>query len=388
LKTLHKWRLRYCTVMKRLGLGCMIAVGFILPGHLACAQTSLDVLEQDLNQAKQEHLTASSQNFKNLISQLSTASGSSDAALALYQQAGGLMPDPSSVTTTHDSETPSEKRTRLQQDQDNSSLVANLVQTHCGLMYFAVLFISDPNQAGLHDNWIAWLKTKAQLYPQLKGTGELKAIVEPSSGDSPPPKWEKKKNGESKHIGDWKTIPIGDSIISKYVGFRGQDDKEQSHWAVKDIPKFYRSDVLDPQRTTPTADTLAAWDAYIAMKNADQPDSDQWNQVEYPSLAFERASDDYKITPTMDKLEVLVKIVKSYPVHPQLDDMIARVHTMLHDYRAKKAGGWAPSTVPVSTVSAAPGGPAVTVTKTTLGDTTVITTTTNTPPATPSAPKN
>jgi hypothetical protein len=60
-----------------------------------------------------------------------------------------------------------------------------------------------------------------------------------------------------------------DSVISKFLGFNVWADKEQGGWSVQDLPKLYRANVLDPLRATPTADTLAAWDAYIAMANAD-----------------------------------------------------------------------------------------------------------------------
>jgi hypothetical protein len=178
---------------------------------------------------------------------------------------------------------------------------------------------------------------------------------------------------------------MGESLIGRYLGFNGWEGKEQADWAVSDLPKFYRTDVLEPLRKTPTADTLAAWDVYIAMKNADQIEPAQWTQIDYPTLEFDRGTDDYAMKPGMDKLETLIAIVKSVPTHPQLDAMIARLHTLMDDYRNHQTSGAQNSSV-ATTGDSAPSTPGVTVQTTTEGDMTVITTHTNAPPADPAPP--
>jgi hypothetical protein len=314
------------------------------------AETSLDVLEKDLDQVKQDHETASSQLIKNITSQLAAASASPDAALALYQQAGGLLPAPASAPPRNADETPDQEQARLAQDQQNKSRLALDLQAHCELMEYAVLFAANPTQTGLHNDWTSWLKAIGPVYPQLQSTSTLKSTKDNSpanatnsadstdngqNGGNRKRRWQQPQQNQDQlePLGDWKTISMSQSIIGLYLGFHGWEGKEQGDWAISDIPKFYRTDILDPLRKTPTADTLAAWDVYIAMKNADQIEPSQWTQVDYPTLEFERAIDDYTLRPGMDKLQTLIGIIKSVPTHPQLDDMIARFQTLLNDYR-------------------------------------------------------
>jgi hypothetical protein len=180
---------------------------------------------------------------------------------------------------------------------------------------------------------------------------------------------------------------MSESSIGRYLGFHGWEGKEQGEWAVSEIPKFYRTDILEPLRKTPTADTLAAWDVYIAMKNADQIEASQWTQVDYPILEFDRGTDDYLVKPSMDKLESLIGIIKAVPTHPQLDAMIARLHTLLEDYRNHRASSGQTSSVAATDDStSSPSTPGVSVQTTNEGDMTIITTHTNAPPSAPSPP--
>jgi len=324
----------------------------------ASAQNSLDVLEQDLNQVKQEHQEATSKTVVDLLDQLDAAYQSSTAAVSLYQTAGGTMPEPTPVTTRNAYETPDEKSVRLEQDQTNISNLAYALQMHCGLMRYALLFITQPNQKGLKDDWIAWLKTAAQIYPNLKQKQEQKQDqdeegknVVPHGGENGKGGWRAVRQAAAHEAEgpDYQNIAVRDSIISTYFGFHGWGDKEQGSWTVRDIPNLYRKNILDPLRVSPSAQTLAAWDAYIAMKNVDQPDNDKWNEVDYPTLEFDRGCDDFAIARSTEKLATLVALIKANPTHPQLDDWIARVHKMMQDYRAQKAGGAvAPSTIPSS----------------------------------------
>jgi hypothetical protein len=182
-----------------------------------------------------------------------------------------------------------------------------------------------------------------------------------------------------------------DSAISKFLNFRSWADKDQGGWAVRDVPALYRTFVLDPLRAKPSQETLAAWDIYIAMKNADQPDDDKWNSIDYPPLAFDRACDDYAITPNMDKLNAAVEILRSNPTHPKLEDMVAHAHQLVDDYRKSHGAAGTPS-VPTAGVGGPPGAtPSSNETVTTEGDMTVVTLkhdspATNTPPANPTPP--
>ena len=178
---------------------------------------------------------------------------------------------------------------------------------------------------------------------------------------------------------------LHDSVISKYLGFNLWGDKEQGGWAVRDLPKLYRAKVLDPLRTPPTAATLAAWDAYIAMLNVDEPDNDRWNDVVYPPLQFDRACDDYAIAPSTEKLEGLVNLIKASPTNPNADDWIKRAHQMMEDYRASH-GGTPATTQSPATASSTLDNPNVTVTTVQQGDATIVTTHTNSAPTTPAPP--
>lgn len=187
---------------------------------------------------------------------------------------------------------------------------------------------------------------------------------------------------------DLKTKALRDTIITKYLAFTAWGDKEQGAWAVKDIPRLYRANVLDPSRTAPTTTTLANWDVYIAMANADEKDNDKWNQQVYPPLQFDRATDDYALAPSTEKLEGLVNLIKASPTNSHADDWIARVRQLMDTYQASHGGAQAAMQTPalVTPVPAPTADPNVTVTQQQQGDATIITTHTNAAP-TPVPPK-
>jgi len=103
--------------MRRFGLCCGAFGAFFLSIVSALAQNSLDILEQDLNQVKQEHQESSSRNMADMLAKLSSAVQSPEAAVNLYQTAGGQMPQPTPVVTQNVYETPDEKNARLDLDQ-------------------------------------------------------------------------------------------------------------------------------------------------------------------------------------------------------------------------------------------------------------------------------
>lgn len=371
--------------MRRYGVAWIALGAFLFQGGFAKAQNSLQALEQELNDAKQQHQEASAQELSNFFGQIDPAMASPDAAVALYQQAGGVLPDPSPVVTQHESESASERATRLGLDQSNLSRLGAVLQLHCGLMHYAALFVVKPDQKGLQEDWMAWLRKAAQIYPQL-------GMVEASSDQPPDMSKKKKDKAEGGPVGptpkpfnptSLKAKAMRDSIISKFLGFKEWADKDQGGWAVQDLPKFYRATILEPLRVTPTPATLAAWDAYIGMANADEKDNDKWNQVVYPPLQFDRACDDYTVSPSTEKLEGLVKLIKANPTYPGVEDWISRVHQLIDDYTARRTGkpvaAQTPSATPASApVSAAPAATSnVVVTTEQQGDMTIITTHTN-----------
>jgi hypothetical protein len=373
--------------IRRIGI---IWVVLFFQDVLLRAESSLDVLDDELKQAKQHHEDATSSQFVYFMGELDKAIQSPDAAIDLYQQAGGDMPDPAKVVTSYASETPDEKAQRGAQDDAARSSLAYVVQMHCGLMHFGALFVENPDQKGLHEAWISWLKSAAQTYPQVGHTPDDTRLPPPQDDlvtkddrDKPVHKPRKRPPAPDK-ARDFKDRSLKESIITTFLGFNGWGDKDQGQWRVRDVPKLYRAEVLDPLRDALSPATLTAWDTYIAMRSSDQPDRDKWDQVDYPGLQFERSCDDYTMKPSTEKLATLVALIKAYPTYPNLDDWITRVHQMVDDYRAKKNGGTPP---PAKTTTVIPGGPTVTVTTTTAGDATIITTTTNAPPPTPTPPK-
>jgi hypothetical protein len=363
--------------MRRYVQSWVIAGALLLQAGFAEAQSSLEALQQELNEAKQQHQDVTSQVLTNFFGQLDPAMGSPDAAVALYQQAGGTLPDASPVVTQNEEETATEKEARLAFDQANVTRLGTALQLQCGMMHYAALFVLKPNQAGLQDQWVTWLKSAAQTYPQLSV---------PASTDSPPPDHPKKKRDDQAPQAKKRPPPFNpsdvmgqamhDTAISKFLGFNAWADKEQGGWAVKDLPKLYRTNVLEPLRTTPTAATLEAWDVYIAMANADEKDNDHWNQVVYPPLQFDRACDDYAVSPSTEKLEILVNLIKANPTYPKVDDWISRVGQLMTDYRARHGGSAVSTQTPATSPTAPANNPNVTVTQ--QGDMTIITTNTNT----------
>jgi hypothetical protein len=418
--------------MRRSVWGWIAWGAFLFQGGFAVAQNSLETLEQELQEAKQQHDEVSSKALANFFSQVDAAMASPDAAVALYVQARSAQLDfippvtdqnndsalanlllscgipLTPVITEHENETTTEKEARLAIDQANLARLGATLQLHCGLMHFAVLFVTKPDQKGLQDDWVAWLKTAAALYPQLS--------VPVDTSNQPPPQHKKKRAREDGSAesppGPPKPPPpfnpseikgksMRDSIIGKFLGFKSwdvkdlsvraasgssPDSKEPGEWSVKDMPKFYRTNVLDPLRASPTAATLAAWDVYISMANADETDNDRWNQVVYPALQFERACDDYTIAPGTEKLEGLMNLIKANPTYPQVDDWIVRVKKMLDDYSASHGGKVTATQNPATTPPAPTDNPNVIVTTSTQGDMTIVTTHTNSAPVTNAPP--
>jgi len=74
--------------MRRLGFIGVFILGFFFQDFPARAESSLDALEQELNQVKQEHQDSNSQVFIGFIDELDKAVQSADDALLLYQDAG------------------------------------------------------------------------------------------------------------------------------------------------------------------------------------------------------------------------------------------------------------------------------------------------------------
>jgi hypothetical protein len=357
--------------MRRLGLIYIAASGFFLSGVSTWAQSqaaALDEMEQDLDLLKQEHLEASSLLYAGLITQLDSAIHSPGAALDLYQKAGGPMPDSMPIVTEHEHETPTEKDERQGEQNVVRAGLAYVAQAHCGLMRYGLAFILKPDQPGLHDEWLAWLKNTAQIYPQL-GQSTKQEL----------PESRMRVVGQgSRLMGDLARTSVRDSAIARYLSIYSFGDKEQGNWRVKDVPRLYHDQVLEPLRAAHDPGVLIAWDIFIAMRHADSGDDQKW-PLELVSLTFQRDTDDFKMAPDTDKLSTLVALVKAHPDHPQADDMITQVRQMLEDYRALK-GGAAAAPPPVPT------GPTVTVTTTAAGQGQIITTTTNAAPVAPAAP--
>lgn len=357
-------QLRYYAAMRRMGWALAGLAAFFCQNGLVQAQDTVDALEKDLQQIKQERQEATTQTLTNFFNQLTAASQSPDAALALYINSGGPVPPPSQIQTSYAHETPHEKEAREAQDAARLINLAYVAQLHCGLMRFAGTFVMTPDQKGLHQEFAAWLKSTPQIFAQIKDDG-------------------------LPQVRELRRKAMAASPISSALGFTAWGDKEQGTWNVSGIPGLYRAEVLEPLRVTPNTDTLAAWDVYISLKAATQPDQTKWAQVEYPALMFERGCDDYAISPTMDKLQALVAIIKASPTHPKVDDMIAKVHTLAQDYRTRHPGATTPQTTVAA--NAPPPDPNVKVTTVTEGDMTIITTQTNAtaatpPPAPPPAP--
>ena len=383
--------------MRRHRLGALSLIALIFAAGVARAQNSIDILEEELKTAKQQQEDMTTQNMTNFFSQVDAAMGSPDAAVNLYQQAGGVMPDPSPVITEHESETNSERETRLALDQSNLTKLGLLLQLHCGLMHFAATFVVNPKQAGLQDQWVNWLQHAAPIYTQM---APLPDGVIGGAQNEPVHRKKRDRDGEGANaapepprpppptlnLTELKAKSVQDSIISKYLSFKSWGSAEQGGWAVGSIPSLYQSNVLTPLRTPPTAATLAAWDVYIAMLNADETDNNRWNTTINPPLQFERACDDYAIAPSTEKLEGLINIYKANATFPGASDWHDRIEKMLADYRAQH--GEKPAADPNAPATGTPApakDPNVTVSTEQQGDMTIIITHTNST-ATPAPP--
>jgi hypothetical protein len=375
---------------------CAIAGLLVIPGSHAAAQSTIDVLYQELNTVKQQQADMSSQSTTNFFSQVDAGMESNDAAVQLYQAANGPMPDPSPIVTTHEDESASEKAARLALDQSNVTKLGLVLQLQLGLMHYGGLFILDPKRQGLQEAWAAWLQKAAQVYTQIGdltpgvpgagavpgavhhhhhanaegGEGEAGGGGAPAAPAAPPARL---------NLAELKSQAISNSIIVKYLSFQAFGSSDQGQWSVSGIPGLYKTAVLDPSRTSPTAETLTKWDIYIAMLNADQKDQDTWNQTIYPPLAFNRALDDYAIEPNTEKLEGLIKLVSAYPTYPGAKDWLAQIKTMIDAYKSQHAP--APADTPAAAAPAT--NSAVSVTQVQQGDAMIITTHTNSAPVNP-----
>jgi len=377
--------------MRRFALGPIMATMVLFHGGIACAQDSLKALQDELKDARDAHNQITAQALANFFGQIDPAMASPDAAVTLYQQAGGSPPDPSPVITQNENETATEKANRLALDQANLARQAAILQLQCGMLHYGAIFVTKPDQQGLKDSWVAWLKTAAQAYPQAVNVPAAPAPPPPRDGGDSETHHHKKDGGAPKtaapfNPSDLKGKALKDTLFTKYLAFNAWGDKEQGGWAVKDLPKLYRTNVLEPLRATPNEATIAAWDVYIAMANADETDDDKWAHEDYPPLQFDRACDDYSSAPSTEKLEGLVNLIKANPTNPHADDWITRVSALMDDYKAKHGGAPAPS-APATATTTTPTNSNVTVTTVQQGDATIITTHSNTAPVSPTPPQ-
>jgi hypothetical protein len=316
--------LPYSSGMKRI---VVIAVaGVLFAVGRAEAQTSLDVIQDDLKAAREAHDTANTQMMHTFLSTLEAASQSAGTALDLYSKAGGNLPDAAPVRSHYEYETPSEKEQRQEIDAQNFESVAIVIQVHCGLMRNAALLALTPKAPGVQEQWMDWLKTTADIYPQLSGRRAL------------------------------KDVSMRDSVVSRYLGFHSWGNSEMGGWSVSQLPQIYHDQVLEPLRHPPGPGTMDAWDTYIAMRQADEPDKEKWSQQEEPELDFDRDSDDFTIQPSIDKLAALDAIIKANPNDDHLDEWITRMQTMIDTYRrGGTATGLLPGATPGTPSSEAPG---------------------------------
>jgi hypothetical protein len=358
--------------MKRLWAGGLAVAMGLQSAGVALAQSSLDALEEELKEVQLQHDDATTQNLTNFFNQVDQAMVSNDAAVALWQQAGGAMPPPTPVTTVHETESASERDARLAQDKANADQLGGILQLHCGLLHYAALFVTKPNRKGLQQDFNGWLQRAAQVYPQLTSAA-------PPAGDAGGPRRRRDAGGSSFRLGDIKSATMKGSVISGYLGFKSWGDKEAGGWSVNNLPTLYKTDILDPARATPTADTLADWDIYIAMEQAEEPDADKWTSTDLPPLQFERACDDYAIRPSAEKLETLVQIIHANPTHPKADEWLQRAKDLLATLRGGKPAGAAATPIPAPAPAAVTNGN-VTVSTIQQGDAQIIITHTNATP--------
>ena len=367
--------------MKRILAGGVALGMWVGATGFALAQSTLDALDQELKEAQQQHDDATAASLANFFAQVDPAMGGSDAAVTLWQNAGGGMPAPTPVTTEYENESASERDTRLAKDKANADILGAILQVHCGLLHYGAIFISDPKRQGLQDQFNAWLQKAAQAYPQLAA-----AAAPPVPTDDSKPTKHHRHNVPSPtpdattgtvtippvNLEDVMSQSNGSSLISKFLSAVNLwKDKDQGGWAVKSIPGLFKSNILDPSRATPTPTTLANWDTYIAMMQADEPDSTKWTTSDYPPLQFDRACDDYAVTPGTEKLQVLVELIHANPTDPNAPDWLTRTRALVDAYRA--AHGGSPSTIAQGTPLPAPNSdPNVTVTQ--QGDAQIITT--------------
>jgi hypothetical protein len=324
--------------MKRFAILALAAVG--LTETAGRAQSSLEMLEKDIEQLKQEHQAQTSKNLDYFFSTLSDASASPQNADKLYLAAGGKAPDPAKVKTAYEHETPTEEAAREAIDQQTMANFDGTLQLHCGMMRLAALFITDPQSPTLQNDWLTWLKNAAQNYPQLATTVvDTRTTPDDDNGDGHHHHHAEQPAGGPDPTGELRKLSMSQSPISSYLGFHGWGDKDQGKWSVSQVPDLYRKEILEPLRKTPSPATLAAWDVYIAMKNADQPDQDQWTSVDLPALQFDKDCDDFASAPSTEKLETLVGIIKANPDHPLEDQWFSRVQAMLKTFQAQKDGG-------------------------------------------------
>jgi hypothetical protein len=148
------------------------------------------------------------------------------------------------------------------------------------------------------------------------------------------------------------------------------------------MPKNFRTFVLEPSRTPPTAATFGYWDVYIGMMEADDKDPDHWSQVSAPPLLFSKAFDGYTMEPNTDSIENLIKIAKSYPTHPNAPDWFAQIQKAFDDYKTSHGH-------PAAVAAPPPGATTnsnISVVTEQQGDAVVITTHTNAAAGHPPAP--
>ena len=80
--------------MKSVLVGCVAMGVWVLQAGVVLAQSTLDALAEELKEVKQQHDDVTAQNLSTFFAQIDKAMASPDAAVELWQQAGGRCPSP------------------------------------------------------------------------------------------------------------------------------------------------------------------------------------------------------------------------------------------------------------------------------------------------------
>ena len=167
--------------MRRFALGPIIIAGVVLlHGGIVCAQDSLKALQEELKGGEGRAYASHRAGACEFLRSGRSRHGKSRTprSRSTNRQAA-RCPNPPGHHGKRERDGDGKGKSPGARPSQPGPLGA-ILQLQCGMLHYAALFVAKPDQEGLQDQWVTWLKSAAQAYPPAiatfpPGTGPVSA---------------------------------------------------------------------------------------------------------------------------------------------------------------------------------------------------------------------